>query len=111
MKAEETTTSTTTSQEVIEEFQGYTIEELRYQRAMLALRKEYSKTRLIQSLSGLNPNNRQNKLSEKQKSRFGFMGKLANKVFSNLNLVDYALMGISAIGTIRKGYRLIRGKK
>ena len=36
-------------------FKGYTMEELRYQRAMMALRKEFCKTKVMQSVETLRP--------------------------------------------------------
>lgn len=93
-------------------FKGYTIEELRYKRAMMALKKEFCKEKALQSLRSLNPAERRKAQGSSSKSsKLAFAGQIASKIFSNLNTLDYILMGISLFGTARKGIRLIRGKK
>lgn len=99
-----------TSEEPAAPFQGYTMEELKYQRAMMALRKEFCKAKMLQSAHALRPGS--GKRSQgKGKSKLAFAGQIASKIFSNLNTLDYILMGISLFGTARKGIRLIKGKK
>ncbi len=93
-------------------FKGYTIEELRYRRAMMALKKEFCKEKAMQSLRGLSPSaRRKDKGGSSKSSKLALAGQIATKVFSNLNTLDYILMGISLFTTARKGIRLIRGKK
>lgn len=93
-------------------FKGYTMEELRYKRAMMALKKEFCKEKALQSIRKLSPSARRRQDGRGSKgSRFALAGQIASKVFSNLNTIDYILMGISLFGTARKGIRLIRGKK
>ncbi|MDE6392691.1 MAG: hypothetical protein K2L59_05455 [Muribaculaceae bacterium] len=91
-------------------FKGYTMEELRYQRAMMALRKEFCKAKVQQSARRLRPGS-----DRKQKAGSGsglaLAGRVASTLFSHMNTMDYILMGISLFGTAKKGYRLIRGKK
>ncbi len=97
-------------QEVVK-FKGYTMEELRYQRAMMALRKEFCKAKVMESVSNLKTGGKSRKESNNGTSKFAMAGRIASKLFSNLNTLDYILMGISLFGTAKKGYRLIRGKK
>lgn len=92
-------------------FKGYTIEELRYQRAMMALRKEFCKAKVMESVQGLRPGGSSRIKSDHTSSKMAIVSKIAGTLFSNLNTLDYILMGISLFGTARKGYRLIRGKK
>lgn len=89
-------------------FKGYTMEELRYQRALMALRKEFCKSKLLSSIDELKP---KRKPSTQKNSKLALAGTIASKVFSNLNTLDYIMMGISLFGTAKKGYRLLRGKK
>ena len=96
--------------EEVQEFKGYTMEELRYQRAMMALRKEFCKAKVMESLHRVHPG-KSGGLSSKVPSKFATATRIASKLFSNLNTLDYVLMGISLFGTAKKGYRLIRGKK
>lgn len=91
-------------------FKGYTMEELRYQRAMMALRKEFCKAKVIESVHSLRPGSG-SKNKSGGGSKLALAGKIASKVLGNLNALDYALMGLSIFGTARKGYRLIKGKK
>lgn len=110
MKNEETNRPAQ-SEEVVP-FKGYTMEELRYQRAMLALRKEFCKSKVLQSVDKIRPGRSSG--SEGKSStgkKLAFVGHIASRLFSNLNTLDYVLMGISLFGTAKKGYRLIRGKK
>lgn len=91
-------------------FKGYTMEELRYHRAMMALRKEFCKTKVMQSVHAMRPGTKE-KTKSGGGSKLALAGKIASTVFSHMNTLDYILMGISLFGTAKKGYRLIRGKK
>ena len=105
-----TTHSTGTPSEVV--FEGYKIEELRYQRAMLAIRKEFAKEKLLKSVKGLNPAHRSS--SDKALSdggKYSLISKLAGNAMRGLKAFDYVVLGLSVAGVVRKGYRLIKGKK
>lgn len=96
-------------------FKGYTIEEIRYQRAMLGVRKEFCKAKVMESISNLRPGGRHSGedilKTNRRQSWLRVAGSVASKVLGNLNAIDYVLMGISVIGTVRKGMRLFGGKK
>lgn len=96
--------------ETVDAFKGYSMEELRYQRAMMALRKEFCKAKVMESVRELRPK-REREGAGKSSSKFALAAQIASKVFSNLNTIDYVLMGISLFGTARKGFRLLRGKR
>lgn len=89
-------------------FKGYTLEEIRYHRAMMALRKEFCKSKLMQTVGELTPKRKE---KSSKKSGFSIAASIASKVFSNLNTLDYIMMGISLFGTAKKGFNLIRKKK
>jgi len=108
---EKNTTTLEKNDEELNPFNGYTIEELRYQRAMMAMRKEFYKAKVIESVHGLRPGGNGRRQKGGSKSKMAIVGKVASKVLGNLNTLDYILMGISLIGTVRKGYKHIRGKK
>lgn len=93
-----------------EAFKGYSMEELRYQRAMMALRKEFCKAKVMESVREIRPK-RDRQAGGTGRSKFALATQIASKVFSNLNTIDYVLMGISLFGTARKGFRLLRGKR
>lgn len=94
-------------------FNGFTLEELRYQRAMMALKREYCRAKMTKSLENLNssPKKMKHGGSLSNNKALSIAGTVASKVFSHLNVVDYVLMGLSFAGTIRKGIRLFKGKK
>lgn len=89
-------------------FKGYTMEEIKYQRAMVALRKEFCKAKLMQSVADLRPKKKEGKNGN---SKYSLFTSVASKVFSNLNLLDYAIMGVSLFGKVRKGLKLFKKKK
>lgn len=94
-----------------EKFKGYSIEELRYQRALLALRKEFCKSKVLNSIDKI-----KNPYRSSGESGKGFLGKagkvagIAGKILSNLNIIDYAMVGASLFGSGKKIYKLIRRK-
>lgn len=96
------------------DFRGYTMEELRYQRAIVALKKEFCKAKVIESVRDIREPRRKKEKGTKQSGAAGALslaGRVASVVFSNLNTLDYVVMGLSAFGTVKKGIKLIRGKK
>ena len=107
MKETKKITGQTVSAENEVPFKGYTMEEIKYQRAMMALRKEFCKAKLMQSLQEMRPKRKE---STSGNSKFSMAASIASKLFSNLNTLDYILMGISLFGTVKKGYKLIRRK-
>lgn len=102
----------------VPEFKGYSIEELRYQRNLVALRKDFCKVRLLQSIATLNPLGEEKRsgifgVSKPKRSRtaFGIAAKVASSLLGNLNKLDYIVVALSLFGTIKKGVSLIRKKK
>lgn len=108
-------TNKTEEMEIVEEmprFKGYTIDEIRYQRAMLGLRKDFCKAKVMESVSNLKPGGSRRDSRPSRKSTFMTVATtVATKVLGNLNTLDYILMGISAFGTVKKGVRLLTRKK
>lgn len=99
--------------EKADDFRGYTMEELRYQRAMMALRKEFCKSKVLNRVDRL-----AHPAKEKEpKNLPGILGKVGNafgtigKFIPHLSVLEYASLGISAIGTGRKIYKSISNKK
>ncbi len=89
-------------------FRGYSIEELRYQRALVALRKDFCMSKMI---------NNANKLKKRSlfgrngtTSRVTQVGGLASKIISGLGYLDYAMIGMSLFGTGRKIFRFFKRK-
>lgn len=94
-------------------FKGYTIEEIRHQRALVGVKKDFCKAKLFESMTALKLRKDPYALPKPpSKTKFvAGLGKTALKLFTNMNTLDYILMGISLVGTAKKGLRLIRGKK
>lgn len=90
-------------------FKGYTMDELRYQRALIALKREYSKESIQESLAKVR---KDSPFSEHGKRNLaGNIGGVAGKIIGGLNYFDYILLGFSAFGTIRKVLHFFHRKK
>lgn len=91
------------------EFKGYTIEEIRFQRALVAMEADFCKTKILRSWANLqdsNPFSMGNKSSLPTKA-----GSLALKMFNGLNYIDYILLGMSLFKGTRKVFSFFRGRK
>lgn len=114
------------------EFQGYTMEELRYQRALAALRKEFCKSNVTQAIVNLRkPSENTSKftkalpfISKITDTVSAVSGKVtavrttgnivkvvANTLVGRLKPLDYVMLGISLIGPTRKVLKHFRKKK
>lgn len=91
-------------------FKGYTLDELRYQRALVTLQKEFCKSRLIRNVNGLQKNNPFNPTSAAS-SLPGKVGFVASKLISGLNYLDYAMIGFTVFGSVRKILSIFKRNK
>lgn len=89
------------------EFKGYSLEELRYQRALVALKKEFCKSKVIHNVNKIRSHTIFG--SGKIGSRMSKSGPIISKLFNSLNYVDYALLGMSAFSTGKKIFGFFRG--
>lgn len=89
------------------EFKGYTLEELRYQRAMTLLRRDFSKAKVVNQVQRLRGGDSGNA----PKSRLGRVGTLAGKLMSGLNYIDYAMMGMTLFNSGQKVYKFFRRRR
>lgn len=90
-------------------FHGYTIEELKYQRAMVALKREFCKVKVMESIEDLRGRGKKKETPSKY-PKLALAGKAAQMVFSRLNTLDYVMLGMSAFNVMRKGIRMIKRK-
>lgn len=96
-----------------DDFKGYTMEELRYQRAMMALRKEFCKSKVLNSVDRLTHPAKQ----KEPKALPGVVGNVARvaqtvgKFIPKLSVLEYASIALSAAGSAHKIYKMIGGKK
>lgn len=91
------------------EFKGYTIEEIRFKRALVAMEADFCKTKMARSWDNIqqaNPFMPGNKASMTGKA-----GAIALKMINGLNYLDYALLGLSLFKGGKKLFSLFRGKK
>lgn len=88
------------------QFNGYSLDELRYQRALVLLQKEFCKSRINRNLNNLR---KSNPLAPSSSSSLtGKVGFVASKLISGLSYLDYAMIGFSLFGTARKVFSVFR---
>ncbi len=96
-------------QEIKKEFKGYSLEELRYQRALTALKKDFCKSKMI---TNFEKTRKRTFGGEKGNvSKFVRAGGIASKLFSGLNYLDYAMIGMSLFTSGKKIYNFFSSKK
>lgn len=90
-------------------FKGYTLDELRYQRALTALQKDFCRTKMINNVGQLR---KYNPLSSSgSTSTVGKLGHIATRIASGMSYLDYAMIGFSLFSSARKVYSFFRRKK
>lgn len=92
------------------DFKGYTIEELRYQRALVALQKEFCKSKVINKVDHIRHRKAFGNDSSSS-SKLAKAGSIATKLLTGLNYLDYIMIGMSLFGSGKKVYKFIKGKK
>lgn len=93
---------------------GLTISEIRYQRALVALQKEFCKENIsasMRKLKGSLPFSKNYDDGTKSKSSVGRIGAIAGKLLGHMNYLDYAIIGFSAFSNVRKIFRLFKKNK
>ena len=93
---------------------GLTISEIRYQRALVALQKEFCKENIsagMRKLQASLPFNKSNDSTSGSKSSAGRVGAIAGKLLGHMNYLDYAIIGFSAFSNIKKVFRLFKKNK
>lgn len=90
-------------------FDGFTLDEIRHHRALVAVRKEFAKAKILENVDQLKERNPFAPGSDlKAASR---LGSLPLKIVKGLNYTDYFMLGASLIGTARKAFKFFRKKK
>ena len=92
-----------------EEFNGFTLDEIRHHRALIAIRKEFAKAKILEEVNGLKDKNPF--ASDGTLKAASRLGTIPMKIMKGLNYTDYILMGMSAFGTARKVFSFFRKKK
>ena len=90
-------------------FKGYTIEEIRFQRALVAMEAEFCKAKIQKSISNLQ---KINPLSPSSGSSLpAKAGSIALKLVNGLNYLDYIMIGWSVFNGAKKVFSMFKGKK
>lgn len=92
-------------------FKGYTLEELRYQRALVILKKDFCQSKLQRNIDEIKKSNPLLSPAQSASSLPGKFGFVASKVLSGLNYLDYAMLGFSVFSSLRKVYSFFKRKK
>ncbi len=93
------------------EFKGYSLEELRYQRALVALQREFCQTRMMHKVDQLRNRRMFGGEGTGKGKSIARVSGIAGKLFSGLNYLDYAMIGMSAFSSARKFYTRFLKKK
>ena len=91
------------------DFEGYTLDEIRHHRALVAVRKEFAKAKIFEQFDNLkdrNPFAPDGTLKAAAR-----LGSIPLKIVRGLNYTDYIMMGLSALGTAKKVFSFFRKKK
>lgn len=91
------------------EFSGYTLEEIRYQRVLIALQADFCKNKIFKSFNNLQKANPFSP-SGGSSSLTGKVGNVALKLVNGLNYLDYAVLGLSLFKSFRKITSLFKKK-
>lgn len=89
-------------------FKGYTLEELRYQRAVISLKREFCKSRILSKVHSVR---KHNPISGSESGVGSKIAYFLPKVINGMGYLDYALMGWSAFSSVRKVFSIFKRKK
>lgn len=91
------------------EFKGYTIEEIKFQRALVAMEADFCKAKIAKSFSNLQ---RVNPFNQTPGSSLpGKAGHMALKLINGLNYMDYIMIGWSVFNGAKKVVSFFKGRK
>lgn len=91
-------------------FDGFTLDEIRHHRALIAVRKEFAKAKVFEKVDGVKQNTPFMKNNSKLKTAAQF-SSIPMKLLKGLNYTDYILLGFSTFSTLKKVFSLFRKKK
>ena len=90
-------------------FKGYSIEEIRYQRALVDLQREFCKSKMLHNVNGMKKRGFWGTVSGGG-SKVSRVGGIATKLLTGLSYIDYAMLGMSLFGSGRKIYKFFKKK-
>lgn len=100
------------SEEPKSQFKGYSLEDIRYRRALVALQKEFCKQKALNKVRNLRSHSPFSKnYAPARGGGIGKVGAIAGKLLYGLNYLDYAMLGLSVFSSIRKVVGFFRRRK
>lgn len=93
-----------------ESFKGYTLEELRYNRALTALKAEFCREKMITDFKAMTSRTSLAKIKGASGSGF-FKSGIVSKMLKSLNYLDYMVAGAAAFKAIRSVTSLFKSRK
>lgn len=94
-----------------EAFKGYSLNQLRYQRAVVALQREFAKEKIRKGTDNLKNRTVFGKKADKGAKGTGAgISKIANAILNRLGYLDYAVIGLSLFKTGKKIAGLVKRK-
>lgn len=93
------------------EVKGLTIREIRYQRALVALQKEFCKEKMHTGVLKLKSASPFSKDYNGKSKPLGKISGIAGKIIGGMNYLDYALIGYTAFSNVRKVLGFFKKKK
>lgn len=94
-----------------QKIKGLTISEIRYQRALVALQKEFCKEKIVIGVKRIKNYSPFSKGYNAKDDFGGRFGAIAGKIIGGINYLDYAVIGFSLISHIKKIRGFFKKKK
>lgn len=98
------------TQPTVEKFAGYTLEEIRYHRALVALKAEFCKEKIVAEFNASKKNSLLGRFKRGEGTGL-FKSGVLNKMAKSLNYIDYLLVGTAAFKAVRSFTSLFRRNK
>ncbi len=93
-------------------FRGYSIDELKYQRAFVLLQREFTQAKLMGIMHKFTDKNSSvYRAPVSKQSSFASSGNILGRIFKGLDYLDYAMLGLSAFNTGKKIFSFFRRRK
>lgn len=109
MKSKKKNVAGVSPEDLTEDFKGYTLDELKYQRAMLLVKREFLKEKALKETKEVK--SRIPMLNGKSPLASMSPGSIAGRVMRGLNYADYLMLGFSLFNLGKKMTHLFRRKK
>ncbi|MCM1152845.1 MAG: hypothetical protein NC328_04230 [Muribaculum sp.] len=92
-------------------FKGYSINELHYRRALVAMQKEIARDKVLTNVLKLQRHSPFSKDFGKDRGKFGKATMVVEKITNGLNYFDYAMLGYTLFNSGRKIWSFFRRTK